>query len=120
MLMTAANAETQTCPQCSAANPVETAQCWLCHLPLTAEAGAAGTREARSPTPTPASGLLWVILLVVLAAIVIGVMQHAPGFGIFVAILATPVMIRLFARRSRDASGVASPAVASEIGSFFM
>jgi hypothetical protein len=72
-------------------------QCWLCHEPI-GGVNLAQPTLAAEPAGEPGTGrglVLWWVLLGILVLVCVGLIDEAPGLGIALAVLATPVMIRL-------------------------
>ena len=84
------------CPYCGAPlQPDQTTRCWLCHgVPAAATARTAG---AGQPVDTKARfqyRLSSLLLIMTLIAILSGLIAMHQGFGIVVAILALPALVR--------------------------
>lgn len=91
------------CPQCGAALPPGTEACGSCQAQPESPAGQSPFAPRRDHAPIQFS-LGSMMLLVTLAAVVLGAAAIAPGLGIGLAILAAPALIRTAVVASRQRS----------------
>jgi hypothetical protein len=88
------------CPECGAAVKPLDASCWLCHRSLVVQAevvepGPAHARRLPPRAANPAQFSLETLMLVItLIAVCLGLIMAAPGWGIVVAIVAAPALVR--------------------------
>lgn len=97
------------CPECGAAARKADVKCWLCHRPLvvTAELVEAGSPFVDRPGPpkwvNPAQFSLETLMLVItLIAVCLGVIMAAPGWGVVLAIVAAPALVRTLVAGYQD------------------
>lgn len=119
-------AEIDYCPACGAIIERAWSHCWLCGSDLVrtpdglkvAPGSATIQTAARPPVLTsPTSfSLQSVMLVVTLAALVLGSFSIAPGLGIFLAIVCVPALIRTaIMLRRRESQGTAADAKSKAI-----
>ncbi|MBW3598746.1 MAG: hypothetical protein KY475_15910 [Planctomycetes bacterium] len=92
-----------TCRDCGAENPAGRTQCWLCNAPLKAPAPADESPLAKEGAAPPkfvrsgaarTFGLDSLFLIITLAAVLLGILSQAPGWGALFAAAAVPAVVR--------------------------
>jgi hypothetical protein len=83
------------CPECGAKAAINASKCWICKRPLASDVPvtaelAGGAAEHRA---TFQFGISSIMLIITLAAVILGVWQMAPGIGIALAIVAIMALI---------------------------
>jgi len=83
------------CDQCGAANLPTRESCWLCHARLLVVATAVADRPAGCESRAAYQFSLATIMLVVtLAAVLLGVFRISPGLGALLVIVVAPAFVR--------------------------
>ncbi len=83
------------CPDCGAGVATKDSRCWICKRPFASDVPgtaelAGGASEQRA---TFQFGISSIMLIITLAAVILGVWQMAPGIGIALAVVAIPALI---------------------------
>jgi hypothetical protein len=98
-------ADYRVCTDCGATLPAEANYCWLCGRALQPAATAAPAASPFAGPQPPAAyerrasfqlGTSSLVLVVTLAAVLIGVYLMAPGLGIGLAVLVIPAFLRMY------------------------
>ncbi|MCI0360692.1 MAG: hypothetical protein L0211_19620 [Planctomycetaceae bacterium] len=89
------------CPECGAEVKPLDARCWLCHRSLIAEAEVVESDTPLPSRPVPPRranaaqfSLETLMLVITLIAVCLGIIMAAPGYGIVVAMVAAPALVR--------------------------
>jgi len=90
------------CRHCGAENTPYSKNCWICHRDLAAsDIVVAQVVENGRPAFAPSDALFMVLTLALVGALalaVVGMWQQAPGAGIFMMVLLSPVIIATLIR----------------------
>jgi hypothetical protein len=89
------------CRHCGAENTPYSKNCWICHRDLAASDLVVADVVGRRPPFAPSEALFMFLTLALVAALamsVVGMWQQAPGAGIFMMALLSPVIIATLIR----------------------
>jgi len=99
------------CPHCNTENSRFTKHCWICHRQLLASKNSAAQAIKRQPSFTSSDRTFMLValgLIVAIVMIVVGMWGQAPGFGIVILILFSPIILATLAgdlKRRRSKHG---------------
>ena len=109
-----AEVQDKICPDCGASYKPGDATCWMCQRDLINKA----KRDPYAPSPRPSAAqqtqfsLSSLMLMITLAAVLLGVGVNWPGWSVVLLFIVVPALIRTFtlSRRSQDRGRPLTPA----------